>query len=54
MDVKDIVEEAGDVMDEESAVERLIGRLANLDGNQNVVVSAILEVHPPPCTVVLI
>ena len=45
MDVKDIVEEAGDVMDEESAVERLIGRLANLDGNQSVAVSAILEVR---------
>lgn len=45
MDVKDIVEEAGDVMDEESAVERLIGRLSNLDGNQSVIVSAILEVR---------
>ena len=44
MDVKDIVEDAADIMDEEGAVERLIGKLASLDGNQGIVVSAILEV----------
>jgi hypothetical protein len=45
--VKDIVEEAGDIVDEDGAIERIIGRLANLDGNQGISVSAILEVSIP-------
>jgi hypothetical protein len=44
LDVKQIVEDAGDLMDEEGAVERIVGRLAGLDGNQGVIVHAILDV----------
>jgi hypothetical protein len=47
LDMKDIVDEASDMMDEEGAIERIVGRLANLDGNQNVTVRAILEACPP-------
>jgi len=47
MEMRDIVEDASDIMDEEGAVERIIGRISNLDGNQSVIVSAILEVLPP-------
>jgi hypothetical protein len=46
LDVKQIVEDAGDLMDEEGAVERVVGGLAGLDGNQGVVVLAILDVCP--------
>jgi len=41
MEVKDVVEETGDMMDEEGAVERMIRQL---DGVQGIVVSALLEV----------
>jgi hypothetical protein len=44
IDGKDIVEEAGDMMDEDGAVERIIERLSALDGNQSITVAAILEV----------
>jgi hypothetical protein len=47
VEVKDIVEGADDVMDEEGAVERIIPRLTNLDGNQSIIVAAILEVQLP-------
>ena len=47
VDVKDILEEAGDVMDEDGAVERIVGRLGNLDGNQSIIVTAIVEVCFP-------
>ena len=47
MEVKDIVEEAGDVMDEDGAVERIVARLGSLDGNQSIIVTAIVEVHLP-------
>jgi len=46
LEVNQIVEEAGDLMDEEGVVERIVGRLAGLDGNQGVVVHGILEVCP--------
>jgi hypothetical protein len=41
MEAKDAMEETAEMMDEEGAVERLLGRL---DGNQGIVVSTILEV----------
>jgi hypothetical protein len=44
IDAKDIVEDAGDMMDEDGAVERIIERLSALDGNQSIIVAAILEV----------
>jgi hypothetical protein len=44
LDPKEIIEEAGDLMDEEGAVERIIERLSALDGNQGIIVTAILEV----------
>lgn len=44
VEMRDIMEDASDIMDEESAVERIIGRLSNLDGNQSIIVAAILEV----------
>ena len=43
IEVKQIVDEARDMMDEEGAVERIVARLAGLDGNQGIIVSAILE-----------
>lgn len=46
LEVKEIVEDAGDLMDEEGAVERILARLRNLDGNQSITVSAILDVLP--------
>jgi hypothetical protein len=46
LEVKDIVEDAtADLMEEEGAVERILGRLTNLEGNQGIVVTAILEVR---------
>jgi hypothetical protein len=47
LEVKDIVEDAGDLMDEEGAVERILARLRNLDGNQSITVSALLDVLSP-------
>jgi hypothetical protein len=44
---KDVVEDASDIMDEESAIQRMLERLRELEGNQSVVVSAILEVTVP-------
>jgi hypothetical protein len=44
--VREIVEDASDMMDEEGGIERIILRLDELDGNQSICVSAILEVHP--------
>jgi hypothetical protein len=44
LEVKDIVDDAGDVMDEEGAIERILERLRNLDGNQSITVSAMLDV----------
>jgi hypothetical protein len=44
MEVKDIIESANDIMDEEGAIEQIVARLGNLDGNQSIVVSAIIEV----------
>jgi hypothetical protein len=44
IDAKDIVEDAGDMMDEDGAVERIIERLSALDGNQSIIVAAILQV----------
>lgn len=41
LEVKDIVEDTADIMDEEGAVDRLLRRL---DGNQGIYASAILEV----------
>jgi hypothetical protein len=46
LEVNQIVEEAGDLMDEEAVFERIVGRLTALDGNQGVVVHGILEVCP--------
>ena len=47
LEAKDVVEDAGDIMDEESAIQRMLERLRELEGNQSVVVSAILEVIVP-------
>jgi len=44
IDVKEITDDASDFMDEEGAIERIIERLGKLDGNQSVVVAAIVEV----------
>ena len=43
-DVKDITDEANDFMDEEGAIQRIIEKLGRLDGNQSVIVAAIVEV----------
>ena len=43
-DVKDITDEANDFMDEEGAIQRIIDKLGRLDGNQSVIVAAIVEV----------
>jgi len=45
-DARDIVRETGDVMDEQEGVERVVTMLGQFDGNQGVVVAAILEVLP--------
>ena len=47
VDAREIVRETGDVMDEQEGVERVVGMLAQFDGNQGVVVAAILEVQSP-------
>jgi hypothetical protein len=47
IDKTEIIEEAGDMMDEEGAVERIVERLNALDGNQSITVTAILEVSSP-------
>lgn len=47
VDAREIVRETGDVMDEQEGVERVVGMLAQFDGNQGVVVAAILEVPSP-------
>ena len=41
LEVQDIVQDVGDMMDDD---ERLIGRLRSFDGNQSIIVAAILEV----------
>jgi hypothetical protein len=43
-DVKEITDEANDFMDEEGAIERIIEKLGKLDGNQSIIVTAIVEV----------
>jgi hypothetical protein len=48
VEAREIVRETGDVMDEQEGVERVVGMLAQFDGNQGVVVAAILEVQSPP------
>jgi len=54
LEVNQIVEETSDLMDEESAIERVVGRLAGLDGNQGIVVRGILDVCPVLRTLTLI
>jgi hypothetical protein len=48
VDAREIVRETGDVMDEQEGVERVVGMLAQFDGNQGVVVAALLEVRSQP------
>lgn len=47
IDVRDILEEAGDIMDEDAGIERVIQRFATLDGNQSIITNGILEVVAP-------
>jgi hypothetical protein len=49
--VREIVEDANDIMDEEGAIERIVLRLGELDGNQSVGIAAILEVHSLICVI---
>ena len=44
LDVRDVTEEAADIMDEDAAIERIIGRFALSDGNHSIVVRGILDV----------
>lgn len=46
VEAKDLIESASDIMDEEAAVEQIVLRLGQLDGNPAIVVSAILDVVP--------
>jgi hypothetical protein len=46
VDARKIVREMGDVMDEQEGVEQLVVMLNQSDGNQGVIVAAILEVSP--------
>ena len=47
IDVRDILEEAGDIMYEDAGIERIIERFVALDGNQSIVANGILEVLGP-------
>ena len=44
LNVMEIVDEASDVMDEEGGIQRILERLREVEGNQSVVVEAIIEV----------
>lgn len=48
LEVKEVVEEASDVMDEEGGIQRILERLRELEGNQSIVVDAIIEVSLLP------
>lgn len=51
LESKELVEEASDmIMDEESGVRRILERLREMEGNQSIVVTAILEVTSPSST----